>query len=202
LTYIKLFSGDNANLYDPSHNKKIFSWPKPDPVYPVHYKPLTHSFLLVIAITGIFCSTGCQHKKQWQQEEEVLLQKAHELDTRLAQLNAQIDSLWDTTSVQLAQKIPADFPAVDRDIFIKARNADHIRMFMSYKQLDDDAKALVNQAGKQDSFLAIQVRALYIERQDFEQKKLLFLSEVEKHDKAASRECAEKLRSSENSIVN
>ena len=171
-------------------------------MYPVHYKPLTHSFLLVIAITGIFCSTGCQHKKQWQQEEEVLLQKAHELDTRLAHLNARIDSLWDTTSVQLAQKIPADFPAIDRDIFIKARNADHIRMFMSYKQLSDDAKAIVNHAGTQDSLLAIQVRAYYLERQDFEQKKLLFLSEVEKHDKAASRECAEKLRSSENSIVN
>jgi len=171
-------------------------------VYPVQNKPLSLLFLPVIVSTCIFYFSACQNQHPWQQEEETLLQQAHELDTRLDHLNASIDSLWDTTSVLLAQQLPPDFPAIDRDIFIKARNADHIRMFMSYKALDDNTKALVNNAGTQDSMLANKVRALYTERQEFEQKKLLFLSEVEKHDKAASRECVEKIRSSENTIVN
>jgi hypothetical protein len=170
-------------------------------VYPAQNKPITLLFLLVIAFTGILFSS-CQNQQPWQQEEDALILQAKVLDTKLDRLNASIDSLWDVTSAQLDKQLPADFPAIDRDIFIKARNADHIRMFMSYKELDNDTKALVNNAGIQDSLLAKQVRALYAEQQAFEQKKLSFLSKVEKQDKAASRASAEKFKSAENSIAN
>lgn len=73
---------------------------------------------------------------------------------------------------------------------------------MSFKTLSDHTKAIVNNAGTQDALLANKIRALYIERQDFENKKLLFLSKVEKQDKVASRECAEKFKSAENAIAN
>ncbi len=108
-----------------------------------------------------------------------------------------VDSLWDTVSVQLNNAIPPGFPSTDREIFIHARNAGHIRMFMSYKQLDTATQSLVNQAGITDSLLALQIQQAYAERLAFEDKKLHFLSEVEKSDKALSKTFAEKFRIAE-----
>ena len=149
-------------------------------------------------MAGTFLMPGCQEKtSHWQQEGDALLAQNAALNAKLKSLNSSVDSLWDTVSVQLDHTIPPDFPEVDRNIFIKARNAGHIRMFMSYKQLDAATQSLVNAAGVADSLLAIQIQQLYSERQAFEQQKLHFLSEVEKSDKALSKTIAEKFRTAE-----
>jgi len=164
-------------------------------------KRLLFSFRSIFVLLSILLAfPGCLPDNQWKQEGDALLLRSRDLDDQLVLLNTQIDSLWDTTSIQLANALPPDFPSIDRDIFINARNADHIRMFMSYKLLDSATQALVIQAGVYDSILAQQVHGLFLARQEFEREKIQFLGQVEKQDKSASQDYAEKFRTKENLV--
>src|SRR6187431_2085521 len=109
-------------------------------------------------------------------------------------LNARIDSLWDVTSATLDKELPADFPPVDRDIFLNARNADHIRMFMSYKDISPELQALVDKAGEYDQMLAHHMREHQMEQQVFEQRKNEFLQKVAQQNESTSNEYALKFR--------
>lgn len=166
-------------------------------MYQVQNKPFTVAIpVFLLIVTGLWM-TGCRENSHWQEEGDALLAQNNALNAKLKSLISKVDSLWDTVSVQLDQAIPPDFPTVDRNIFIKARNAGHIRMFMSYQQLDAPTQSLVNAAGVADSLLAIQIQQIYAERQAFDQQKNHFLSEVEKNDAALSKTFAEKFRTAE-----
>jgi hypothetical protein len=155
------------------------------------------AFLLLVAVWGFW---ACDSRSQWEKENAELHRQMTDLEHRQKSLQASIDSLWDITSAQLAAALPAGFPPTDRDIFLNARNADHIRMFMSFKLLDADAQSLVNQAGEQDEILAAQARALLEERQAFEQHKNQFLQKVAAEDESAGRLYASKFRSATSGI--
>ena len=127
-------------------------------------------------------------------EGEELVHQAVLLDAKHLQLNTRIDSLWDATSASLNTGLPADFPPVDRDIFLKARNADHIRMFMSFKDISPELQALVAKAGEYDQLLAQEMRELQMEQQDFEQRKNVFLQKVAEQNEATSDAYALKFR--------
>ena len=150
------------------------------------YIPLLLGFFIALA--------GCQQHSQWEEESTRLLSRASELDARQNDLDNSIDSLWDATTVKLDDMIPADFPPVDRNIFLKARNADHIRMFMSYNTLNDSIHSLVDAAGSYDEFLAEQARLLLSERQEFEKDKIQFLRKVSQVDPDISLVYAERFR--------
>lgn len=130
----------------------------------------------VTTILAVCCNSAASEQERYQ----TLLGRAQSLEHRHCQLNASIDSLWDVTSQQLDKALPKNFPAIDRGIFLRARNADHIRMFMSFKQLSPDAQSIVNEAGKYDTSLAAQVRGLLEEKQSFEREKIRFLKNIGK----------------------
>lgn len=148
-------------------------------------------FTMLISVTS-----GCDHRQQWENERAALQSQRIDLQARHDQLNARIDSLWDVTSDQLASEISMDFPALDRDIFINARNADHIRMFMSFQKLDTALQSLVNRAGAEDALLADQLLALLDAQRQYDVRKNQFLRKVERQDMSASKAYAELLRHS------
>jgi len=156
-------------------------------------KPFVLSDFRLFIVGTFFILSACDPQGQWDKQSALLLQQADQLEAKQIQLNTRIDSLWDATTEALAKALPSDFPPTDRDIFLKARNADHIRMFMSYKLLDAQTQDLVNKAGQYDEMLANQVRDLYAQRQNFEKEKIQFLSQVERHDKKAGQHYAEQL---------
>lgn len=148
----------------------------------------------ILVLSYMLVLQSCGSRTQWEEESAELLRKTTALEELHLQLNARIDSLWDTTTTQLAVMIPADFPPTDRDIFLNARNADHMKMFMSFELLSEDAKTLVMKAGEYDQFLAKQIHHLIAEREKFEEDKNRFLTEVQHEDEAASRQYADKFR--------
>lgn len=162
--------------------------------YPVNMR----HFLIQVSVISFFGSalafSSCENSDQWSSQEAILLRQAIDLERRHCQLKASIDSLWDATIAQLDRVLPPDLPPVDRNIFLKSRNADHIRMFMSFKQLDPKAQALVNQAGQQDEMLAAEAHTLLLQKQKFEQQKNQFLQKVERKDLAVSRMYAHQFR--------
>lgn len=127
--------------------------------------------------------TGCHPSDAIQQEGDSLLASITSLQHRHHRLDAQVDSLWDTTVMQLEKYIPSDFPPVDRKIFLTSRNADHIRMFMTFHQLPEEAQALINHTGLRDQQLANQVLRLQQEMDSLQKQKLTFLSEIAQKNK-------------------
>ena len=143
------------------------------------------SFSVIIFLISLV--TACSPISPWKEEAEILLSRAAALEELHDDIESRIDSLWDATTAQLKQKLPPDVPPVDREIFLNSRNADHIRMFMSFKVLDPALQELVHNAGRYDEMLANQLRSLAVQLQEFEQQKIEFLQKVAQHDKAASR---------------
>ena len=151
------------------------------------------SFLCLL-LPAFLVLTACDHTTAWQAESEALLHRGDSLEAEHQLINTRIDSLWDATTALLASAIPQDFPPTDREIFLKARNADHIRMFMSFKSLSPDVQAVVDNAGKYDAMLAGQIRELQAQQQAFELEKNQFLENVEKADQMAGQRYAEAFR--------
>ena len=137
---------------------------------------------------------ACNSHKQWDMEYDALLQRSVELNQRHEVLKMRTDSLWDVTTDQLASSMPAEFPPVDRDIFLNARNADHIRMFMSFKLLNAELQDIVNKAGEYDAMIASEIHVLMEEHQRFEHDRIAFIRKVEAHDAGAGRMYADKFR--------
>ncbi len=156
---------------------------------PVHLYP---SFLLFLLSLFTFCA--CQSHSKWDVEAAQLFRQAAAINHQHMEINARIDSLWTATSTRLSNDIPADFPSVDRDIFIKARNADHMRMFMSFKLLDTTLQSVINRAGQYDQQLAMQLQALSLEQQSFEQQKMNFLRSISEKNPEAGERYASKFR--------
>lgn len=142
-------------------------------------------------------TTGCQSNDPWQSEYKSLRERSEKWHERFDSLNTRIDSLWDATSAQLEANIPPDFPEIDRDIFIHARNADHITMFMSFRQLDTTLQAMVYEAGRKDAQLAAQMRQLYLDKNTMDNDISTFLQQVAASDPAASRRMSAALNRSQ-----
>lgn len=190
LTFVKHYPPGSSNLCFTSLTKQLAL---KNQLYFLDQFPMKKyaNSMVAIALLGTMLTLfACTTSNQ----KEVLLQQALALEQRHCQLNASIDSLWDATTAQLKSAMPADFPAIDRDIFLKARNANHIRMFMSFKQLDSKCQALVNQAGQYDEVLAAKVYHLMAEKQQFEAQKNQFLQQLAKKDLAGSQAFAQKIR--------
>jgi hypothetical protein len=149
--------------------------------------------LAVRAIWLWCCCAGlvaCRDQRSYDDEAAALLARGSALAMRHASLQEQVDSLWDTTTAKLAEALPPDLPPVDRDIFLHARNADHIRMFMSFKDLDTTTREIVHAAGRADQALAAETRRLAEEIRRYEADKLAFLAAVGRTDEAAQRHFA------------
>lgn len=142
----------------------------------------------------ILACNGLDDKSKWENESLTLIKIAHDLELRHNALNNSVDSLWDDVSNKIEASLQKDFPPVDREIFLNSRNADHIRMFMSFQLLQKDIQKMVNEAGKQDKILADQIRSLAKEKQDFEKRKIKFLEKVHQYDQEASKSYSNKFR--------
>lgn len=127
-------------------------------------------------------------------EYDALHQRSVELKEQHDILKKRTDSLWDVTTDQIESSLSADFPPVDRNIFLNARNADHIRMFMSFKLLDAELQDIINKAGEYDSLIASKIHSLMQKHQDFERDRISFIRKVEQNDKATGRLYADKFR--------
>ena len=162
---------------------------------------LTH-YLIVGWTCTLLTLMSCGHENKWEQESATLIKSSKDLSDRHLQLDASVDSLWDVTTTTLEKQLPEDFPSIDRSIFLKARNADHMMMFKSFDLLDADTKSLIIQAGEYDKKISQQMMNLMEEGSKLERDKNQFLSEVAQQDLKLSRQYADQFRSASNVSIN
>ena len=153
-----------------------------------------HFKILVCITFGLISLIACNHQTQWENESAQILSRITFLEQKQQVLNHRIDSLWDVTTAELEKNLPESMPPVDRNIFLNARNADHIRMFSSFELLDPKTQKVINRAGEYDKLLAGQVHDLFEERRQLEQLRNSFLKKVAESDTKASIEYAYKFR--------
>lgn len=142
-------------------------------------------FWLFIGVCTLF---SCSSRQQWEERFTQLDSQIDSLEMQERLANEAIDQLWDSTTQILEKQIPADFPEIDRDIFLKARNADHMTMFKSFKLLDSSTQKLVLNAKKEDEILAARMMDLMKKREKLENDKKVFLAAVAERDPKASKE--------------
>ena len=133
-------------------------------------------------VLALVVFTNCQQPNTWEHEFQTILEDIKRLDQSYSNLNGRVDSLWDATTAHLQETMPAGMPPIEADIFLKSRNADHMRMFMSFQLLDTVTQTMVNQAGEMDSQLAKQIQEVQQGRNSIENKKLEFLKKVKAAD--------------------
>lgn len=151
-------------------------------------------FQILITAFGLISFWACNHQTQWENESSQILSRITLLEYKQKILNHRIDSLWDVTTTELEKNLPESMPPVDRNIFLNARNADHIRMFSSFGLLDEKTQNVIHRAGEYDKILAEQVHDLFEERRQLEQLRNSFLKKVAETDSKASIEYAYKFR--------
>lgn len=133
-------------------------------------------------VLALVVFTNCQQPNTWEHEFQTILEVINQLDQSYAKLNGRVDSLWDATTARLREALPAEMPPIEADLFLKSRNADHMRMFMSFQLLDTATQTLVNRAGELDRQLARQIQDVQQGRNSIENKKLEFLTKVKAAD--------------------
>ena len=143
------------------------------------------SHVSVFTILAFVVCTSCKQQNTWDSEFQTILDQINQLDQSYEVLNDRVDSLWDATTAHLSANMPADLPPIEADIFLKSRNADHMRMFMSFKLLDSTTQAIVNEAGEMDKLLAKRIQDVQQGRNSLENTKLEFLKKVEAEDEEA-----------------
>ena len=135
-------------------------------------------FYLALLFAGLFFACQSTDPGQLEAEAQQLINEGTMYHNRYCALKYKTDSVWSIVAEAMEKGLPANFATTDRSVFINSRNADHITMFKSFKMIDTSLQTLVMDAGKKDIELANQVRALQMEMDTFESKKLTFLKKV------------------------
>lgn len=143
-----------------------------------------HIFLLcftLFVVSGIFFACQSSQNTDYLQKADALAARSQMYHRQLCQLQHSTDSLWDAVTAEIEKGLTPDIPPTDRQVFLTARNTEHMTMFMSFKKLDPKIQEMVIMAGKIDAVYANQIRALQQDMSTFEHDKNILVAEAEKN---------------------
>lgn len=86
--------------------------------------------------------------------------EAKSLSCEMERLKLQSDSIWDEMGAYLDTALPADMPPAERKNMASTRAAHLIAMFKAFPKLDTAIQKKVTEAGKADSSIAEQMKAV------------------------------------------
>jgi uncharacterized protein YdcH (DUF465 family) len=110
---------------------------------------------------GLVLSHSCTNPADISQEKILsLAERSRLIECKMEALQAESEKLWDKTNEELAKALPKDIEAYEKKNMLKVRNADLIRMFETYNNLDKPIKAKVDLAEKMDFAMADSMRVL------------------------------------------
>ncbi len=132
----------------------------------------------IILCVGAFVIGSCHDSSK---QEESLHDLFAQEKVVYCHLNALQDSIrqdWDNINMLLDKNLPAETPAEERANILKVRNANLIRMFESFEQVDDETKQALHNTEMNDQKVAQRMIALKKKAHDIESKRNLLLEEL------------------------
>lgn len=149
-------------------------------------------FLLVLG----FAISSCDKEIE---EEAALLDLFHkekQLNCQLASMKDSIAGEWDNTTRILEENLPTDIPEDEKRNLLKVRNANLIRMFKTYDQLDTNVKMVVKETEQIDHNMTQRINALKQESQKIESQKIQLLKKVNQSEGASELERLQEINQS------
>ncbi len=128
-----------------------------------------------------------------------LLAEKKALHCMLAEARHRTDSIWDTVSATLGRQLPADMKDTERRNMVAIRNADLIRMFEAYAELDTSLQQLITDAGLRDRSLSEEIRSAARKIEEVNARINQRLEQLEQSDDKKFRELRQAFREAENS---
>ncbi len=120
---------------------------------------------------------ACENKN----EETALIdlfQKEKALNCQLASMKDSITTEWDNINQLLAESLPADMPAEEKNNMLKVRNANLIRMFQSFDDVDKEVKLTLSKTEQLDIEMTKRITTLKKEIQKIESRKMALFQKI------------------------
>lgn len=96
----------------------------------------------------------CKEGEDKTSELDKIYHEATQIQCELLKLRNTIAVSWDNVNDVLDENLPEQIPAEERTNILKVRNASLIRMFETYKELDDTVKMKVDEVETRDRVIA------------------------------------------------
>jgi hypothetical protein len=130
---------------------------------------------LLISLIGIF---GCEKQPS---DEAILLelfQKEKALNCRLSSMKDSISTAWDDINHLLTNALPPDMPEQERANMLKVRNANLIRMFQSFDDIDESVKMALSKTEEMDQEMTKRITSLKQEANKIESQKIALFEKI------------------------
>lgn len=136
-------------------------------------KPLSYFLFLLI-----FTVLGCVNKPKEKAALLELFRKEKNLNCQLVSIKDSITTEWDNINHLLEENLPADMPVEEKTNMLKVRNANLIRMFQSYNNIDEGVKMELNKTEQLDMKMTKRITALKQELQKIELEKMALFQKI------------------------
>lgn len=157
---------------------------------------LVMKFTLPILLVVCFAISSCEKELK---EEAILLELFHKekkLNCQLASMKDSITLEWDNTNRILEEHLPTSIPEEEKQNLLKVRNANLIRMFKTYDQLDATVKMEVKETEEIDKKMSQRINALKQESHKIESQKIQLLNKVNQSEGASELERLQEINQS------
>jgi hypothetical protein len=107
-----------------------------------------------------------------------LFNEDKELSCKLLSMRDSITIAWDNINYKLEKDLPADMPNAEKTNMLKSRNANLIRMFESFENVDDELKIALDSIELYDIKMAKMILTIRNKREQLEKQKLILFTEL------------------------
>lgn len=122
--------------------------------------------------------TGCH----WTQDPKDMIvklsEKEKELNCQLASMKNSITREWDNINNLLEASLPEEMPEDERNNILAVRNANLIRMFQSFENIDDSIKMALKITEQKDMEMSKRLQALKQEASAIQKEKIKIFQTV------------------------
>lgn len=134
--------------------------------------------LLFIFVGGTLLATGCQSNSD---NERIIewAEASRKIDCQMDGLEKTSSKMWDKTNRELEKALPMDILEYEKSNMLKVRNAELLRMFETYQEMEGPIKAKVDLTEKMDFAMADSMRVLQQKQRDYSDSIRTALMEIE-----------------------
>lgn len=131
--------------------------------------------ILLFLLYGLF---GCNSTQKEEADLLELFQQEKELNCRLLSMKDSIDTEWENTNFLLEKNLPSDMPSEEKANMLKVRNANLIRMFQSFDDMDKKVKIALQKTEQMDEQMTKRITTLKQEIHRIESQKMILFEKL------------------------
>lgn len=131
----------------------------------------------------LFTILSCQKEEATKATElRELFHKEKQLNCLLGAMKDSITTEWDTINRLLEREMPPDMPADEKNNMLRVRNANLIRMFESFDEMEEEVKIALKKTEQFDVEMSRRITALKKDLHDIESRKMSLFQQIKQEE--------------------